>query len=368
MLVLWIARLFNVQALTSGGFAGYAAWREFTKFASLQELQDVLMGVAGDAAPALDLRLSLGFTAFAGLSALISRVILGRTVTALEIERRPPAADSGILPDSPRYTEGDVVHIERPLLWSSKGRKWVTVPRKRITCAPATTTMTSFRLETETGRPMQNYLFPVPGWKSEDLPYLRTLIYGEYFRPEEDKREQERKEEQQHMEIEGFGPYRPAQFADPASPLFITPGQAAEEAAQRLATVPSPFTVRDGTVWADFVLPAKPTVPQLRAREKRAAEQKAAQALGRSLGQAVSTAILAGSTAQQPALGAGGAGGADAGALSAGKAVSVLVEEEKPRLPAPVSVDLLGRPWQEGQKEEGKGEGKGKQAGIEKQA
>lgn len=58
------------------------------------------------------------------------------------------------------------------------------------------------------------YLMPMPGWLSDDKDYLKVFLYWRYFRdtpppPSDDSL----------IQIEGFGSYRPMQFADAAHPV-----------------------------------------------------------------------------------------------------------------------------------------------------
>jgi hypothetical protein len=125
--------------------------------------------------------------------------------------------------------------------------------------------MTSFLVQPKPGsaRTRKQYLFPVePGWDSEDHAYLRRLVYEEYFRPDE----RPPTPDASLIAIEGFGAYRPAQFADPNHPLFVE-GQAGEgEEAKQLPG--TPFTAAQGTVWADFVVPRRLTLEEKRAYER----------------------------------------------------------------------------------------------------
>lgn len=65
-------------------------------------------------------------------------------------------------------------------------------------------------LDTRRGGPAVYYLFPVGGWWSDDLPYLKTFLYEKFFRVEKPPPPDEAL-----IAIEGFGPFRPAALADP---------------------------------------------------------------------------------------------------------------------------------------------------------
>jgi hypothetical protein len=72
------------------------------------------------------------------------------------------------------------------------------------------------------------YLLPMPGWASDDKAYLKILLYWRYFRNEPAPPPDE-----SLIEIEGFGAYRPMQFADPQHAAARTVGwPASDEALQ----------------------------------------------------------------------------------------------------------------------------------------
>jgi hypothetical protein len=90
------------------------------------------------------------------------------------------------------------------------------------------------------------YLLPVPGWSSEDKDYLKVFLYWRYFREE-----QPEPPDETLIAIEGFGPYRPMQFADPDHPVAKQLGWPATE--KQLAH--SPFKGGCSLPGVCFVLP-----------------------------------------------------------------------------------------------------------------
>jgi len=58
------------------------------------------------------------------------------------------------------------------------------------------------------------YLLPMPGWRSDDKEYLKIFLFWRFFRDEPAP-----PPDDTLVQIEGFGPYRPMQFADPSHPV-----------------------------------------------------------------------------------------------------------------------------------------------------
>lgn len=88
--------------------------------------------------------------------------------------------------------------------------------------------------------------------------FLRRLVYKEYFRDEPPPPD----EHALLPQIEGFGSFRPAYFADPHSPL------AAALPDNPALLNDTPYTVgSDGQVRAEFSLPAKLSLQQKRRRK-----------------------------------------------------------------------------------------------------
>ena len=124
----------------------------------------------------------------------------------------------------------DILRITRMSLFPSHNSLGTSLlfNRKDVRGAESHRVTTMFRVKKQgwIGSEMDQYLFPVEGeggrvdakgaWKSDDLKYLQELIYSDYFR----KNEQSPTYDRLLIDIDGFGPYRPAQLADPNHPAF----------------------------------------------------------------------------------------------------------------------------------------------------
>jgi hypothetical protein len=113
------------------------------------------------------------------------------------------------------------------------------------------------------GAIFDKYIFPVPGkWKSESLDELKYILFGEHFRENEPSSPPDILQ----VAIAGFGPFRPAQFADPHSPGF----QQVLDVENNVAnfSVTPPFYLREGTVWSTFTEPPKMSLSDRRKMEK----------------------------------------------------------------------------------------------------
>lgn len=263
-IVLTAARLMGIKAVASGlGFV-YASKR----LLDLPKVQSVLANA--EFAPSsmyevckvfLDMpqtHLACGFLLFAMVTKALASGIARRTVT--QIRRIEHGSDENI-------------EITRPNILPFT--KSVTIhPRSNVYCADATKTMISFRLRLPSGREINQYLFPISGqWKTDDYDFLRILVYGDYFRDE-----QSPPVDVDLIAIEGFGHYRPAQFADPMSDARLTlpppPGAKDNKEAHMLAVSgkplpPSPiedtpFLHAEGSVWATFNVPERPSMEEKR--------------------------------------------------------------------------------------------------------
>lgn len=206
-------------------------------------------------------------------------------------------------------SEHDQIYITRPTLFGGITR--TVHSRRDIRGAPATAVITTFRLRKPfffqrnksavpgIGREINQYIFPVqPGWKSDNIQYLRTLIYGEYFRTDEVPPVPDKK----LIAIEGYGAYRPAQFADPhhyraqqqletiltKQPLELTgttntvipsattttTNNNESGSMTKSSTSPLPVSnnsslnIQDGTVWTQFQVPPRITLQQKRKIER----------------------------------------------------------------------------------------------------
>ena len=295
-LVMWLGRIMGLKSAVCTGAAGFSAWI----YTSALAQQGSAAAAASAAASTGDPRLTGGFLALALVSGYISRAVSNRTVTKLILERPAGRCETASPNDS--ATDGptnnadasakeneasskkasnrfaqkpepvklaieaqnpdDTIIIHRPKLWSSSDRV-LRVRRRDISCARANSTFQGFQLSISDkhGGAIPQYLFPVHGKsRSDDLPYLKTMLFGDFFRDEPPP-----PPDSELIAIEGFGPYRPAQFADahhPKFPLHIPVTPQAQE-------VPGlPFFTQHGTVWAQFSSPPKPTLIERRAMER----------------------------------------------------------------------------------------------------
>lgn len=277
-LVMWLGRIMGVKSAVCASAACFSGWVQASAMAQ--------KGTAAVAASSGDARLTAGFLALALASGYVSRAVASRTVTKLVLERRPDApprssegADGGGRGDKgPGFAPSraplklaleaqdphDTVVIHRPRLWSSQDVV-LRVRRGAIACARGSTTFQGFQLSPDAshGGAVPQYLFPVHGaCRSDDLPYLKTMLFGDFFRDEAPP-----PPDSELIAIEGFGPYRPAQFADAHHPRFpvhlpLTP---------QVRELPGlPFFTQHGTVWANFSSPPRATLAERRAMERDA--------------------------------------------------------------------------------------------------
>lgn len=239
-----------VDAATSGG--GWLAWRQWDAEALVERL------VAGGWYNPADARLAAILAVLAALGAGMSRAAQRRIVWRLEAEvpvglAPPPtlkqAMDDAVAREEDPWvtaatlrndvaggvtaeaTRSHTLLITRPTAWGGMGRV-ERVPRSHVACAAPSTAMQSFRLSRGSGRWEENYLLPTPGWRTEHGAYLKTLLRGDYFRPDDAPPTPDI----DLIAIDGFGPYRPAQFADPLHPDIAR----VAAVVQRLALPPPP--------------------------------------------------------------------------------------------------------------------------------
>lgn len=157
----------------------------------------------------------------AGLCCItFGRGIVERTV--LRIERFDAPRD--------KLGEEETLRITRmSLLPSSDSLGTVAVfKRSDVRGAESHKVTTMFRVRQQgwIGSEIDQYLFPVEGeggrvgakgaWVSQDIKYLQKLIYSDYFRPTEKSPVFDRT----LIDVQGFGPFRPAHLADPNNPAF----------------------------------------------------------------------------------------------------------------------------------------------------
>ena len=268
-LIIAAARLLAVKSMVSTCACAWAAHAYALTPAALP------LTIAALASPLV--KMSLGFGALASLSALVSRHIVQRTVLRLELE--PGGSGSGggtLLVSTPRLL-GAGVSVER-------------VPAASVQGASANSTVQGFRVDGGGGRLRAYYLFPVePHWRSSDPPALRRLLFAQYFREEEAAAAAAAvgsfgvSGPELMGGIEGFGPFRPALFADPraaALPALEGAGEGSSSSSgsgsgsagsgvsvPALASLPVGVRRGGGTVWADFVLPPPRSLEARRARE-----------------------------------------------------------------------------------------------------
>lgn len=329
-LVLSLGRLAAVQSAAAAAAAVSTGWAYVAGRLAAAVPADAHAAALDAAASAGavgggDPRLPAAFAALALVSGAAARAVARRTVTKLVLQRAPaaeatapaptPAAGAGFArpPPSPQpagqaQNPDDAITIHRPRLWRS-GDVTETVPRSALSCGRGESTFQGFLL-TRAGEgrahPLPQYLFPLHGegaTRSDDLPYLKTLLFGDYFRPEPPPPGDD--ELLAAAALEGFGPYRPAQFADTHHPRFPA-GLPNTDAA---APVPgTPFWTQHGTVWASFTVPPRPSLQARRDAERGAALYGARRALPLPAVPAPVSLQLDGSH-YVPRLGAGGGGG-----------------------------------------------------------
>jgi hypothetical protein len=307
--------------------------------ASWDEIMDTLMGVGESAAAEAALSsmsMPVYFLLVGAFGHVASRAIVNRTVVGIDvilpkgdahkmrpIEKRKEEIESSPDPYSadlaareeiagavhPDACKHHTVVIHRPKLWNNKETEKHHVPRDEVLCCPPNKTETCFDLRLPSGRRQQQYLWPFPGsWTSGNRAYLVALLYQDYFllkerAPPPDTR--------LIRGIEGFGPYRPAQFADPYHPAAQQ--LAADAAASPDGRLPSrdriegtPFWIEKNTVWSEFNIPPRPSLEKRREAERQLA--------------------IAGGNAQTPGR----------------TAADLVMQDTLPSLPAPLTLMLDG--------------------------
>lgn len=316
-LILAAARVLAVKSaasLVAGAWVGHAALAPAGAWGAA-----VAAVAAGGGVPAA-LQLAAGFFVLSALSGGAARAIVTRTVVRIERTVEPAEAAPSAAPDSRGPTAAPTIIISTPALLGS-GCVSHSYPASALRGALPNSLLQGFRVPARRGRYSERFLFPVePHWKSDDLHALRTLLYADYFRPSERTPDADAARVARELArgIEGFGPFRPAAFADPlagthqawvareggllalqdrlaaaegralaGAPLgrgvataaaagvpSVHPlgsscaldGQAEHPPADGGDTAPQVW-VADGTVWSRFVIPPAPTFEELRARE-----------------------------------------------------------------------------------------------------
>ena len=307
-LVLFAARLLSLKAVAAASASAAIIMSSFAKASLVAATGSSFASVLFVLGP-FEGRAVVGLAALATAAHLLSMRIVSRTVTRIELginaDSRCPlsrvdatgeestqsaashALSRGVGDDTSRsggvprervlharpalqvHDPSALLFIHRPRLWRLPGgasEEVVTTTRGAVACAPSTTTFQCFLLSVSKshGRQVPQYLFPVRGTvRSDDLVYLKTLIYGDYFRDEVRP-----PPDSTLIAIEGFGAFRPAQFADIHHPRH--PGGSLPFTSAPIQVPGTPYTVAHGTVWAHWRLPARRGTAERRAAERDA--------------------------------------------------------------------------------------------------
>ncbi|RYG42933.1 hypothetical protein EON68_01150 [archaeon] len=299
-MVMAAYRLLAAKAVLASTAAATSLYEQCARFESVSDLAATLMGDVVPGAPDVSLHYTLGFAVVAVIARACAKTLGSRIVTRVDVrcsaqdaavlrtnaggvedEERDvaEAAASGKPYDSafaararrmsaiaaavtPAATAAHTICIHHPTLWGSTTVH--EVPRADIACSPPNTLTQCFRVRSQRGRMVENYIFPVAGWRSDCLPYLRALMFTDFFVAEE----RPPPADVELIAIEGFGPYRPAQFADPHHARY---GELSHRGADAVAVEGTPFIAAHGTVWAHFDLPPPLSLEQRRAIERDAA-------------------------------------------------------------------------------------------------
>jgi len=217
------------------------------------------------------------FAALSIASGAAARILIRSTLVRLESQRAASVPES-----AERLT------AFTPTLFSSENSRF-SFSRSDVLGAPPKSTFQSFRVSVNGGASTRTFaLFPVePLWRSEDIDALRTLIYAQYFRKEEEGASSALRVAISAPElskgIEGFGPFRPAIFADPhaeaarAARLLPPSPEGSSHTGATVALkddsrLPAPLFSAHGTVWANFDVPPPATVKDLRRADRRRGE------------------------------------------------------------------------------------------------
>jgi hypothetical protein len=309
---LWmaVARLFAVKkyiALSAAAVVGVQ--RVAQAGASWADVQASLLGyesAAGDAALAA-LQLPTYFLALGLFGHVASRLLVNRTVIGIdavmpasharrvrtvkqrgeEVAGAPEPYEAELAARSemaealqPAAAAGHQIVLYRPSLWrGAAAMRPQTVARSDIACAPPNKTDLVFELSLPSGRRVHQHLWPLPGWRSANRPYLCALLYHDYWRSEAPPPA----DTGLLRGIEGFGPYRPAQFADLWHPTALAPlireaAGSADGHVRARAVEGTPFFVEHDTVWARFDVPPRPSLAARREAERLSAVEGRAKA------------------------------------------------------------------------------------------
>ena len=158
------------------------------------------------------------------------------------------------------------------------GNHVTTFKRSDVLCAVATTTIQSFRVTVGGGggRVRTFALFPVePHWRSDDIGALRALVYEQHFRKEEEPGGNVARvaisASTLAAGISGFGPFRPAAFADPLA-VAARAALTASSSPDTCYSLPTNVFEAHGTVWARFDSPEALDEASLRHADRRKGE------------------------------------------------------------------------------------------------
>jgi hypothetical protein len=250
------------------GVASVAALPALTVSAPvIPQAASVVMGLLSGAGVSGSFALAGAFAVLSFASGYAARVISRSILVRLETPREVEDTSNAVQMMISAYT---------PSLFGA-GNNITVFKRSDVLGSTATSTIQSFRVKIggngdgdsgDRGGEIRTFaLFPVePHWRSDDINALRALVYENYFRKEEEPGGNTPRvaisARELASEIEGFGPFRPAIFADP---LAVT-------ARAENALLPNVVYEAHGTVWAKFNTPAPLNEAALRRADRRKGE------------------------------------------------------------------------------------------------
>lgn len=262
-LILYTSRLLSLKAVASGAFSVWGAMQI--------PLQQILLS-ENFVRPLFEnpyCKITLGFAALSVLSSAVSSAILSRTVVGLMIE-------------------GESLQIQTPRLFGAGFRRTLVDLASVKSLSPGST-LQGFRAPVGKVSTLKSfYLFPVePLWTSGDPAALRHLLFKEFFRESEavaalSAGSNFAASHSGLVEgIRGFGPFRPALYAHSKATqgnlIAVSQGvksSAAVRSTEVQKSLPEGLTLKDGEVWAEFVLPNLPTLEERRSLEREKKQQK----------------------------------------------------------------------------------------------
>lgn len=294
------ARLFAAKSALATAGACTVVWERFVSGSfDLGGPLDASVAVALGGAPAYFAAVAI-FGAWAALS--IPRASVVRIDVRLRAEEaarlqpaearaaeiaaasNPHAADASVraevamaagLGDGAVASAAHEITLWHPRLWSATDAAEV-LPRSHLAGAPARATNLALQVLAAPGansRRRRVYLWPQPGWTSDSRAYLCALLYADFFPALPDGGAPS--DAPLLRGIDGFGSFRPAQFADPAAETSAAlDAAAAAEPGGRLrdgALPGTPYFIARNSVWANFTVRPLPSIEMLREAERRAA-------------------------------------------------------------------------------------------------